>query len=238
MVMAADPTLSEVDAVKALNDDRRKEPRYRPTTEDANLGWWEGSQYETVSAHLDDISSGGAALILNGANWHGGDVWVCLSGGVCSEWVRGQVVGVSTREDGDQRVRLVFPETCPFEFFKAAVWGQRSPKALVREDAVKSSEPHRASSAGGPTAVDEGAAIVAEMQDPMRALRISVALYQENRPFPHQSLKRISDEDERLEILPSAYVSTLAIVAAVVVACVIVIKFLVFLRVDTILGGV
>jgi hypothetical protein len=49
--------------------------------------------------------------------------WMCLAGQEVTQWVGAQVAGVMVDESGNQLVRLAFPESCPYDVFRAAVWG-------------------------------------------------------------------------------------------------------------------
>jgi hypothetical protein len=49
--------------------------------------------------------------------------WICLVGQDVTQWVGAQVTGVTVDESGNQLVRLAFPESCPYDVFRAAVWG-------------------------------------------------------------------------------------------------------------------
>ena len=49
--------------------------------------------------------------------------WMCLAGQDVTQWVGAQVTGVAVDESGNQLVRLAFPEGCPYDVFRAAVWG-------------------------------------------------------------------------------------------------------------------
>lgn len=110
------------------NDDRRNAPRYTPAQDQARLGWWDGGRFVSASARLRDISSSGVALRVD----HDGpppprSVWVYLAGAGAGEWVPTDLAGSSTADGGAREVRLAFAGACPYEVFKAAVWGVPAP---------------------------------------------------------------------------------------------------------------
>src|SRR5689334_3415574 len=60
-------------------DDRRQSPRYQAVTQRAWLGWWSGpGSFVARGARLDDISQGGARLVMADPPPVGEIVWVCL----------------------------------------------------------------------------------------------------------------------------------------------------------------
>ncbi len=56
--------------------------------------------------------------------------WICLAGQDVTQWVGAQVTGVTVDESGNHLVRLAFPECCPYDVFRLAVWGD----PIVEED--------------------------------------------------------------------------------------------------------
>lgn len=49
--------------------------------------------------------------------------WMSLAGQDVTQWVGAQVTGVTVDESGNHLVRLAFPESCPYDVFRLAVWG-------------------------------------------------------------------------------------------------------------------
>ena len=104
--------------------DRRCSLRYSPTRDLACLGWWEGGQFRSARVHLRNISTDGA-LVSSGQERPGsGKVWVCLVGQDVSLWVAAEVAGMTADDTGNHLVRLTFPESCPYDIFRSAVWGE------------------------------------------------------------------------------------------------------------------
>jgi len=90
----------------------------------ACLGWWDGVQHRTARVHLRNISTGGALVYLGQEPPDSGKAWVRLAGQDVSQWVRAEVLGVTTDDIGNHLVRLTFPEGCPYELFRSAAWGE------------------------------------------------------------------------------------------------------------------
>ncbi len=109
--------------------DRRCATRYRAVEDRARVGWWEGKHFRSAPARIEDISTGGASVCLGQEPLNAQGVWVRLAGTGPDQWVQAQLVGVATAEDGSQVVRLAFPQSCPYEMFKAVVWGEPTPQS-------------------------------------------------------------------------------------------------------------
>ncbi|MDR3638908.1 MAG: PilZ domain-containing protein [Isosphaeraceae bacterium] len=216
-----------------IDDNRRREPRYPAEHGQANLGWYHGESYRTVAGRLEDVSSGGASLVVDdGATWEGGDVWLCLSGGVRTEWVRAEVAGATQVEGSAQRIRLKFHESCPFDFFKTAAWG--TPDTTIPRGESPTSARTDAKGAGqGPHVACTTPAETHEVD-----LRVSVAMFQSPRPPDEPGVGRARDDerDDRLVLISRAYITALQLVGALLVAGVIVIKLVAIWRLDTLLG--
>jgi hypothetical protein len=103
--------------------ERRGSPRYAPVRDAVQLGWWEGADFRTAPGQLTDLSHGGAALIAEFPVVESDAFWVRLVRAGPSGWVPASVAGVEASELGGERVRLAFPEPCPYDFFRAVVFG-------------------------------------------------------------------------------------------------------------------
>ncbi len=122
--------------------DRRSSTRYVPAADQARVGWWEGVHFRTAAARLTDISVGGAAVTVDPPAFQATTVWVCLVDQSAPEWVEADSAGSITETDGAQRLRLAFTHSCPYEVFKAAVWGDLAAPAAppARPDAEPPTE--------------------------------------------------------------------------------------------------
>ena len=106
--------------------DRRAAPRYPTRGTAAVIGWPEGEEYRTVAATLIDISMGGFSAWVEAFPPRGGPVWLRLDGENPSPWVKAYVIETITSGHlfwARRRVRLRFLESCPYDFFKAAIEG-------------------------------------------------------------------------------------------------------------------
>lgn len=107
----------------AAASDRRKEPRYAAEVQDARIGWWRNQEFVTSEATLQDISSGGAALVVDPDLQAAPEMWFCVASGGGAVWVPGRVAALSSTDEGIQRVCLEFSHACPYDVFKVAAWG-------------------------------------------------------------------------------------------------------------------
>jgi hypothetical protein len=110
------------------SEERRTTPRYSPVVENARVGWWEGGQFRSEPARLDDIGHGGAALRLDEDVLCTPSVWMCVVGNFPTEWVPASLLPSfgAAAEGNSRRLRLQFPNGCPYEVFKQ-VWGNAAP---------------------------------------------------------------------------------------------------------------
>lgn len=222
----------ETRPVPRVADDRRKEPRYPAKHDQANLGWYAEESYQTLPGRLEDVSSGGASLVLDSATWAGGDVWLCLSGGAQTDWVRAEVVGASQVDGGAQRIRLKFHESCPFDFFKIAAWGNPGAASTVREAASRTlgitaaHSPHLA--CPDPEA----------RNDDFRELRVSVTLFQPHVVPGEPRVGRLRDDeqDDRVVLIPKACLAVVQLAGALLLGGFIIVKLIDFWRLDAFLG--
>lgn len=74
-------------------------------------------------ARILDLSQTGISLISEAIPPENQPAWVRLDGPQASDWVEGTVRGISQRDPGRFLVRLAFRDGCPYDFFKAAVYG-------------------------------------------------------------------------------------------------------------------
>jgi hypothetical protein len=124
-------TLSlEVESIQANADareERRKEPRYAPVLDRAYLGWWERETFRTELGRLDNISTGGAALQLDGWPAVGETVWLSVVGPNATDWVPARLLGCH-----GQTVRMMFAEPMPYDLFREVVLGFPVARATLR----------------------------------------------------------------------------------------------------------
>ena len=103
--------------------DSRGSSRYEAVRTAVYLGWWEEPEFRTCAAALRNLSHGGALVHVAVLPAEGSSVWLCLAGTPPGEWVPVSVVSVSGQSPGAYHVRLMFPDSCPYEMFNGAVLG-------------------------------------------------------------------------------------------------------------------
>jgi hypothetical protein len=107
--------------------ERRQSQRYRAAVRQAQLGWWEGEEFRTTEAGVQDISLGGARLNLAARAPRPGSVWVNFPGPGAAEWVAAQVVGSGPDAAGGESLRVEFADGCPYDTFRSVAWGNPPP---------------------------------------------------------------------------------------------------------------
>jgi hypothetical protein len=114
-------------------NNRRTAPRYFALENRVWIGWWANTaEFQTIAAHVDDISVGGAKLVTTVPPSEGQDVWVRLGNPLSFECVRANVLEVDTLEDGVFGVRLAFAAPCPVRFLQTAVNGLSQPRSRTQ----------------------------------------------------------------------------------------------------------
>ena len=144
----------------AARKERRTSHRYTPVREDVCLGWWEGRQFSTVPARLRSLSTSGALVDVENGRPAAKRVWICVSGQSPVQWVAANVLDDEEDTPEVGCLRLSFPETFPYEPFKAAVWGEqggncRSPPALTEPSPSKPYSPADQGAETGQAALSE-----------------------------------------------------------------------------------
>jgi hypothetical protein len=122
-----------------LFGERRKEARYMPVARRAYVGWWEDGTFRTASARVENLSRGGAAVLVEGSPPAlMTPAWLCLIGPVRPDWYAGQVVDRAETAGAGRVVRVALARPLPYDVFKAVVWG------------IPSGEPDRGAPAKAP----------------------------------------------------------------------------------------
>lgn len=103
--------------------DSRSSSRYEAVKSAVYLGWWEEPEFRTCAAALRNLSHGGALVHVAVLPNESQAYWLCLAGTPPGEWVEVSVVSVTGSDPGPYQVRLMFPESCPYEMFNGAVLG-------------------------------------------------------------------------------------------------------------------
>jgi hypothetical protein len=110
--------------------ERRQSTRFRAAERHAWIGWWACSErFETVAAHLDNISQGGAKLVLAKPPPVQQIVWLCVGVPDPAECVQAKVLEVRPEPGGDSAIRLAFGLPCPHNLYRVAISGLAAARA-------------------------------------------------------------------------------------------------------------
>ena len=109
--------------------DRRSTQRYDVVGTPVFLAWEVDSRHNIIYGTLKNISLSGASVTTDEAAPESGVIWIRLNHRDVSGWVAAKIVGV--RRTGSipllrrtsYQVRITFTDSCPYEFFKAAIEG-------------------------------------------------------------------------------------------------------------------
>jgi PilZ domain len=116
-------------------NERRSFPRHTPVHALAWIAYAEANGDCVGRARLQDISVGGARLIVEGSIPATDSVWVTLAGVNSVEWVKASIVHVDAGDGG--MVHLQFVDECPFELFRAAVLGAEDAEGSAEKSAAQ-----------------------------------------------------------------------------------------------------
>lgn len=103
--------------------DRRTAPRHTPSCNRIWTAWMEEGKVRRAEVCLDDLSSSGAAILIDEPLPTRGPLWIGLEGFSGSEGVIADVVRVVPQKEGTWRVGLRFARPCALKFFRKAIWG-------------------------------------------------------------------------------------------------------------------
>ena len=108
---------------KNKKGERRVMCRYVAAKAPVEIGWWIGEEFKTVEVALRDISLSGASAETRTPPPDSAPIWLRLNNPAQPDWVEAKVIAITTRFWGPALVRMKFRESCPYEFFKAAIQG-------------------------------------------------------------------------------------------------------------------
>ena len=97
--------------------------RYAAAKGPVEIGWWIGPEFKTAEVALRDISLSGASAVTRTPPPDSAPIWLRLNDPAHPDWVEAKVIAVTTRFWGPALVRMKFRESCPYDFFKAAIRG-------------------------------------------------------------------------------------------------------------------
>jgi hypothetical protein len=103
---------------------RRASARHDATEIRGWLGLWPArDQFEARAARIENISLGGARLVLTTPPTLSQRVWLRAGTPICTECVQATVLEVRPRADGEFTVRLAFDFPCPNELLHTVANG-------------------------------------------------------------------------------------------------------------------
>jgi PilZ domain-containing protein len=112
--------------------DRRGAPRYTPSGDViAQLSWRDGEEYRYLPAKIMNLSTTGALLQVRADVALGGPYWVRLEQPESTNWLEGEVLRTEKIRGDERHLRMTFRESCPYEFFKAAINGFQQQGTLM-----------------------------------------------------------------------------------------------------------
>lgn len=103
--------------------DNRGASRHGAVKSAIYLGWWAEAEFRTCAARLVDLSHGGALVHVAILPPEETGLWLCLAGAPPGDWMEVEVVARETVSEDFVKLRLRFPESCPYELFEGAVLG-------------------------------------------------------------------------------------------------------------------
>ena len=101
---------------------RRKSERFAAKEFRVWLGLWTGPDlFEAQGARIENISVGGARVVVANPPEAGQKVWLRMGTPACMDCVGGQVLEVQPGRDGSSSVRIEFEAPCPRDLLVTAV---------------------------------------------------------------------------------------------------------------------
>lgn len=103
---------------------RRSAYRYPPVYDRALVAWWRDGKHIHTPARIIDISQNGVAAVVAAVPPLPPQsiMWIGLEPPAVVEWAETRLVAIE-RAGKEHQVRLSFPDSCPYDFFKIVVWG-------------------------------------------------------------------------------------------------------------------
>jgi hypothetical protein len=110
-----------VSVVQSISSDRRGAARYTASKNEAQFRRMSGEGSEIILAELINVSYSGALAVVGSRLPANSNIEFRLTRPNITEWTEVTIVKVSLAPGHKFQVRLTFPESCPYEFFQAAV---------------------------------------------------------------------------------------------------------------------
>jgi hypothetical protein len=113
-----------IDSSLPTGIERRRSARIVAREHRLWVGWWVGpNQFHTVGSFLDNISQGGARVLIVDPPPKDQLIWLCLGNPTPAECVSAKVLEVIPLFSGDFAIRVAFGSPCPSNFYRIAIQG-------------------------------------------------------------------------------------------------------------------
>lgn len=117
--------------------ERRQACRYEPIDRRTTLGWWDGPDFHATPASLNNISLGGASVMVVDSPPIG-PIWFHVESeeNRTDDWIEAELIQSDASVTGSTVVHIRFPGGCPYNWFRSAVYGQSgesAPEGVSRE---------------------------------------------------------------------------------------------------------
>ena len=120
-------------AILADRKELRSSTRHRAVHREIWVAWWTNEEFGAVNGSLENISRGGALIVMNTRPPKNQPIWIYkeLQGEMTC--VRAKIAGVTPAPDGSFAARFRFEAPCPEALEKSAIAGssaaRKSPRA-------------------------------------------------------------------------------------------------------------
>jgi hypothetical protein len=106
--------------------ERRHSPRFPAVQDRVWMGWWSNAEeFVTTAAEVDNISRGGAKIMMAIPPEESEQLWIRLAQSGSVDCVQATVLEVQPSGEGSYWVRLAFASSCPLSFHEAVVRGMK-----------------------------------------------------------------------------------------------------------------
>ena len=120
-------------AILADQKDLRSSKRHRAIQREIWVGWWTDDEFGAINGSLENISRGGALILLNARPPKKQPIWIYKEIQEAMTCVRAEIVGVFPAPQGSYAARFRFEAPCPADLEKSAISiGQVSRKGPPR----------------------------------------------------------------------------------------------------------
>ena len=150
-IPSEDAQLLPLFAQRVETEERRQSPRFPAAEQRTWLGWWTITQmFATVATRLDDISQGGARLVMADPPAAGQIVWLCLGIPGPIECVQAKVIAVTPGSGPGPEADSIVPDRVRYSLPAESLsdgdrrrLGPEDERRLMRGRPLWRSEPYR-----------------------------------------------------------------------------------------------